>query len=124
MNTLKIIGTMKPEKASENISGPPQGKGAGEGEEGTPAGNKLVKGQEAGDGKMTGAKDKAKDKEVKSLKEGGSSKKELFPKVEKTGGGSKEGKAKDDGMGKGDAGGGRDNGSGEKTKGKKKKGVK
>jgi hypothetical protein len=102
MNTLKIIGTMKPEKASENI----------------------VKGQEAGDGKMTGAKDKAKDKEVKSLKEGGSSKKELFPKVEKTGGGSKEGKAKDDGMGKGDAGGGRDNGSGEKTKGKKKKGVK
>jgi hypothetical protein len=120
MNTLKIIGTMKPEKASENISGPLHGKGAGEGEEGRPAGNKLVKGQEAGDGKMTGSK----DKQVKSLKEGGSSKKELFPKVEKTGGGSKEGKAKDDGMGKGDAGGGRDDGSGEKIKGKKKKGVK
>ena len=47
----------------------------------------------------------------------------MLSQVEKTGGGSKEGKAKDDGMGTGDAGGGRDDGSGEKTKGKKKKGV-
>jgi len=114
VNTLKIIGTMKPEKASENTSRSMQGKGAEEGEEGRPAGNKG-----AGDGKMTCAK----DKQVKSLKQGGSSKKEMLSQVEKTGGGSKEGKAKDDGMGNGDAGGGRDDGSGEKTKGKKKKGV-
>ena len=132
MNTLKIIGTMKPAPAppsSSDASGLVQDKGGGEG---APKRQATSKEQVGGKGGKAGGKER---QALKFVKDGfQASKKELLHELDRAdrGGGSKEGKTEGRSVGAASvavAGAGVDGVGGggggvQKSKGKKKKGAK
>jgi hypothetical protein len=142
MNTLKIIGAMKPvlpPPSTSDTRGLEQDKGGGEG---ALARRATSKGLAGGEGVKAGGKERQTPKFVKDVKDGSqASKKELLAskkelqaskksllskldKAEEGGGSSKERKSEGRSVGAASVVVGETDGGVEKSKGKKKKGAK